>query len=186
MEAVGLVTRHTGINPEQYYLKGDDSWALMPWVVDGTTLELNSSLGITDFEFITSGSVTFGVTSHFTIHTYFDDGKGILFLGDMDATVPTDYKYAIELVSPIRTRSFIYLGGATIADSATVTMSADVIGSDPCLTLGTGLLECGGVSTNGTNVWQFGDADTGTVTPTGIAQIIIDGTTYSFAVEAST
>lgn len=180
MESVGMVTRFSGSNPENYYLAADDSWRSLTWLVDDTTLKLNSSLGITDFEFLAATTVAFGVNGRYSQLTHLDGGNITLYLGEIGSALLTAHTYPIEIIGDMRTVDSILLGG-TLSTSATVSLSADSISAVPVLAISTAVL-CSGISTDGDNLWELGGFGVGTPTPTGNVAISINGVTKYIAV----
>ena len=180
MESVGMVTRFSGSNPENYYLAADDSWRSLTWLVDDTTLKLNSSLGITDFEFLAATTVAFGVNGRYSQLTHLDGGNITLYLGEIGSALLTAHTYPIEIIGDMRTVNSILLGG-TLSTSATVSLSADSISAVPVLAISTAVL-CSGISTDGDNLWELGGFGVGTPTPTGNVAISINGVTKYIAV----
>lgn len=186
METVGMVTRFSGSNPENYYLAADDSWRSLTWVVDGTTLGLNSSLGITDFEFIADTTVAFGVNGRYTQLTHLDDGNITLYLGEIGSSILTDHtNYIIEIIGDMRTTSNILLGG-TLSTSAVVALNSGTISAVPVLTVSTAI-DCEGISTDGTNIWKLLDAVTGTsITPSDLLVVTVNGVYYKIVAQEFT
>lgn len=184
MEAVGMVTRFSGVNPENYYLAADDSWQSSVWLVSGTTLGLNSSLGITDFEFLAATTVAFGVNGRYSQLTYLDGGNVTLYLGEIGEALLTDYAYPIEIIGDMRTADSILLGG-TLSTSATVSLAAGSISAVPVLSISTAIL-CYGISTDGTNIWGFEDVADGAPTPDKSLSVTINGDEYLISAQLVT
>ena len=154
-----------------------------------------------------------GVRGNYTFESIYSGANVTVYIGDIGSALLTDRSYNIEVVSDLRTRDSIYFGGANLTDDGTVSITNGLIGAvpslqitnsvgirnigvntidygtltdQPTLDIDTAILNCAGISTDGTNVWAFKDVGVGAVTPSGRASIEINGDEYFIAVQIVT
>lgn len=175
----GTVATNTALaNKDLYYLRGDNTWQSLIWDLTGTTVTLKSGIAATVFNVAATTTVAFKVRgNNYTIQSTYDGADVTLYLGEIGASLATQRYYPIEVVSDLRTRSSILFGG-TLATAAEIELEkgSDISGT-PVLTVGSSLLQCGGITTNGTNVWQLGNFGVGIINQVGVIDITIDGVT---------
>ena len=175
----GTVATNTALaNKDLYYLRGDNTWQSLIWDLTGTTVTLKSGIAATVFNVAATTTVAFKVRgNNYTIQSTYDGADVTLYLGEIGPSLATQRYYPIEVVSNLRTRSSILFGG-TLATAAEIKLEkgSDILGT-PVLTVGSSLLQCGGITTNGTNVWQLGNFGVGIINQVGVIDITIDGVT---------
>ena len=154
----GTVATNTALaNKDLYYLRGDNTWQSLIWDLTGTTVTLKSGIAATVFNVAATTTVAFKVRgNNYTIQSTYNGADVTLYLGEIGPSLATQRYYPIEVVSDLRTRSSILFGG-TLATAAEIELEkgSDILGT-PVLTVGSSLLQCHGITTNGTDVWKFG------------------------------
>lgn len=185
-DSYGTVATNTALaNKDLYYLRGDNTWQSLIWDLTGTTVTLKSGIAATVFNVAATNTIAFKVRgTNYLIQGSYDGADVTLYLGEIGPSLATQRYYPIEVVSDLRTRSSILFGG-TLATAAVIELEkgSDISGT-PVLTVGSSLLQCGGITTNGTNVWSFGAAVDMMIDAqnTGYVEITIDGVTYPVAI----
>jgi len=185
----GIVNGSPAIGPETYVLIGDNSWKPITdinyWTLAGTTLGLNTTLTINDFSFITNTSVALGVRTNYTVYSLYDGGNVFTFLGNIGATPPITGLYDVDILGTTRIET-LYLGGS-LGVAASITIQASVLSTIPTVFIGTSYLHCGGVSTDGVNVFGFGNSSVGTLSlPDTLIEIYHNGNIYYMEVQTPT
>ena len=205
MSLVGMVTRYSGANPENYVLTADDNWvhknSLNYWeleLISGTTyeLKLNDSYDIASFEFFTNSTAVdnnllFGVRSATTLIQLSYDGNCKLYLGDNGTGLPSaNGYYEIEVLNNTRISgsNSIYFGTDAVTKEGKVNLyhtTTSIGGSSyEVLYLDSGIIYPEyGISTDGDNVWEFLFDGSGAPTPDSYVIISINGQTYKLSAE---
>ena len=205
MSLVGMVTRYSGANPENYVLTAADTWvhknSLNYWeleLISGTTyeLKLNDSYDIASFKFFTNSTAVdnnllFGVRSATTLIQLSYDGNSKLYLGDNGTGLPSaNGYYEIEVLNNTRISgsNSIYFGTDAVTKEGKVNLyhtTTSIGGSSyEVLYLDSGIIYPEyGISTDGDNVWEFLFDGSGAPTPDSYVIISINGQTYKLSAE---